>query len=192
MPPHTLTNFEIQKYYENDGVYLMVFILETIQNKEWNGANVINLDEYADVGTHWIVLFCNRSEIVYFDSFGVQHVPEEIKKFAENKNITTKIFRVQANNSVMCGYFCIVFIDFMQAGKKLTDFLSMFSPYDCKKNANIILTYFKDEWNWQNKLVRMTKFQLSEIIGIENYFHQEINQKKSCSKKLSTYITAFD
>ena len=79
MPPHTLTNFEIQKYYENDGVYLMVFILETIQNKEWNGANVINLDEYADVGTHWIVLFCNRSEIVYFDSFGVQHVPEDVK-----------------------------------------------------------------------------------------------------------------
>ena len=79
MPPHTLTNFEIQKYYENDGVYLMVFILETIQNKERNGANVINLDEYADVGTHWIVLFCNRSEIVYFDSFGVQHVPEDVK-----------------------------------------------------------------------------------------------------------------
>ena len=62
-----------------------------------------------------------------------------------NKNIITKIFRVQANNSVMCGYFCIGFIDFMLADKKLTDFTSMFSPYDFEKNGNIILSYFKDK-----------------------------------------------
>ena len=91
-------------------------------------AYVINLDEYADVGTHWIALFCNRSEIVYFDSFGVEHVPKEIKEFIGNKNIKANIFRVQANNSVMCGNFCIEFIDFMFAGKKLTDFTSLFSP----------------------------------------------------------------
>ena len=108
---------------------------------------VLNLDEYAEVGTHWIALFCRRSEIVYFDSFGVEHVPEEIKEFIGNKNIKANIFRVQANDSVMCGYFCIGFIDFMLAGKKLTDFMSMFSPYDFKKNDNIILSYFKDEWN---------------------------------------------
>ena len=108
---------------------------------------VLNLDEYAEVGTHWIALFCRRSEIVYFDSFGVEHVPEEIKKFVGNKNIKANIFRVQANDSVMCGYFCIGFIDFMLAGKKLTDFTNMFSPYDFKKNDNIILSYFKDEWN---------------------------------------------
>ena len=53
---------------------------------------MINLDEYADVGTHWIALFCNRSEIVYFDSFGFEHVPEEIKKFVGNKNIIANIF----------------------------------------------------------------------------------------------------
>ena len=108
---------------------------------------VLNLDEYAEVGTHWIALFCRRSEIVYFDSFGVEHVPEEIKEFIGNKNIKANIFRVQANDSVMCGYFCIGFIDFMLAGKKLTDFTSKFSPYDFKKNDNIILSYFKDEWN---------------------------------------------
>ena len=106
---------------------------------------VINLDEYADVGTHWIALFCNRNEIVYFDSFSVEHVPEEIKKFVGNKNIVANIFRVRANNSVMCGYFCIGFINFMVAGKKLTDFTNMFSPYDFKKNDGIILSYFKDE-----------------------------------------------
>ena len=93
----------------------------------------MNLDEYVDVGTHWIALFCNINKIVYFDRFGVDHVPEEIKKFIGNKNINTNIFRVQANNSVMCGYFCIGFIDFMLAGKKLTDYTNLFSPHDLKK-----------------------------------------------------------
>ena len=88
--------------------------------------------------------FCKRSEIVYFDSFGVEHVPEEIKEFVGNKNIIANIFRVQANNSVMCGYFCIGFIDFMLAGKKLTYFTNLISPYDFKKNDDITLTYFKD------------------------------------------------
>ena len=68
-----------------------------------------------------------------------------IKKVVGNKNIITNIFRVQARNSVMCGYFCIGFIDFMLAGKKLTDFTNMVSPHDFKKNDKIILSYFKDE-----------------------------------------------
>ena len=62
------------------------------------------------------------------------------------------IFPVQESNSVMCGYFCIGFIDFMLAGKKLNDFMSIFSPYDFKKNDSTTLSYFKDEWNWQSKL----------------------------------------
>ena len=76
---------------------------------------VMNHDEYADVGTPWIALFCKRNEIVYFDSFAVEHVPEEIG----NKNIKANIFRAQVNDSLMCGYFCIGFIDFMLAGKKI-------------------------------------------------------------------------
>ena len=95
-----------------------------------------------------MALFCIRSEIVNFDSFGVEHVPEEIKEFIGNKNIIANIFRVQSNKSIMCGYFCIGFIDFMLARKKLTDSTSMFSPYDFEKNDIIILSYFKDEWNW--------------------------------------------
>ena len=90
----------------------------------------MNLDEYEDVGRHSIALFCNKSEIVYFNSIDVEHVPEEIKEFVGNKNKIANIFRRQANNSVMCRYFCIEFIDFMVAGKKLTDFTSIFSPYD--------------------------------------------------------------
>ena len=90
--------------------------LKTIKD----GAYVINLDEYADVGTHWIALFCNRNEIVYLHSFGVEDVPEEIKEFVGNKNIKANIFRVQ----VICGYFCTGFIDFMLVGKTLTDYTS--------------------------------------------------------------------
>ena len=105
---------------------LMAFFQEIICLKKIkNQAYVISLDEYADVGTHWIVLFCNKNEIVYFDSFGVEHAPQEIKEFIGNKNIKANIFRVQANNSVMCGCFCIGFIDFMLAGKKLTDFTNL-------------------------------------------------------------------
>ena len=110
-----------------------------------DGAYVINLNEYADVGIYWIALLFNRSEIVFFDSFGVKHVPEEIKEFIGNKNITANIFRVQVNNSIMCGYFCIGFIDFMLAGKNLTHFTSLCSPYEFEKSDNIILSYFKDE-----------------------------------------------
>ena len=66
-------------------------------------------------------------------------------KFIGNKNIKAEISRVQASNSIMCGYFCIGFIDFMLAGKKLTDFISMFSPHDFEKNDDIILSYFKNE-----------------------------------------------
>ena len=57
----------------------------------------------------------------------------------------TNIFRVQANDSVMCGYFFIGFIDFMLAGKKLTDYANLFSPHDFKKSDHIILSYFKNK-----------------------------------------------
>ena len=90
-----------------------------------------------------------KNEIVYFDSFGGEHIPEEIQEFiAEfpgNKNIKANIFQIQENCSIMCGYFCIEFIDFILAGKKLTDYTNLFSPYDFKKNDSIILSYFKNE-----------------------------------------------
>ena len=100
-----------------------------------DGAYVINLDEYADVGTHWVALHVEDIEITYFVfSFEVEHVAKQIEKFIGHKNIKTNIFRIQANNSIMCGYFCIGFIDFMFAGKTFIDFTSLFSPYDSEKN----------------------------------------------------------
>ena len=123
----------------------MVFFQEIIyQKKIKDGTYVINFDEHADTGTHWIALFCRRNEIVYFDIFVVEYIPEEIKEFIGNKKIKANIYHVQANDSIMCGYFCIGFIDFMLAGKKLTDYTNLFSPYDFDKNDQIILSYFKD------------------------------------------------
>ena len=142
---HPLKNFEIQKYYKNKTRFNGAFSRNNLPTKIKDGVYVTNLDEYADVGTHWIALFCNRNEIVYFDSFGVELVPEEIKEFIGNKNIKANVFRVQANDSVICGYFCMGFIFFMLACKKLTDYTNLLSPHDFKKNDNIILSYFNDE-----------------------------------------------
>ena len=146
MPPHPLINFDKHKYCENKPRFNGAYSRSNLPKIIKDGGYMINLDEYADLGAHWISNpFCNRSDMVYFDSFSVGHAPEDIKEFLGNKNIIANIYRVQANNSVLCGYFCIGFIDFMLAGKKLTDFTNKFSPDDFKKNDDIILSYFKDE-----------------------------------------------
>ena len=111
---------------------------------------MINLDEYSVIGTHWVAWYLNNNDVTYFDSFGVEHITKEIKAFinrplssaSQNKNIKTNIFRLQAYDSVMCGYFCIGFIDFMFKGKTLTEYTNLFSPNNFGKNDDIILKYF--------------------------------------------------
>ena len=73
-------------------------------------------------------MYVQINDVSYFDSFGVEHIPKEIRTFIRNKNIKTNIFRIQAYDSIICGYFCIGFIDFMLAGKILTEFTNLFSP----------------------------------------------------------------
>ena len=85
MLPHLLTNFEMQKYDQNEPRFNRVFSRDNLANKIKDGYYVINLNEYEYVGTHWIALFCRENEIVYFDSFGVEHVPKEIEKFIGHK-----------------------------------------------------------------------------------------------------------
>ena len=79
MLPHPLTNFEIQKYYQNEPKFNGAYSRNSLPHIK-DGVYIIILDVYADVGTHWIALFCNRSKIVYLDSFCVEHVPEKFKK----------------------------------------------------------------------------------------------------------------
>ena len=84
-----------------------------------------------------------NNNVTYFDYFGVEHIPREKNAFIDRSlSITTNIFRIQAYDSIMCGYFCIGFIDFMLAGKTLTEFTNLFSPNNFKKNDDIILNYF--------------------------------------------------
>ena len=102
MPPHSLTNFEIQKYYQNE-LKFNGFYLRNNLPKIKDGAYVINLDENKSIGTHWIALSVNDNNVTYFDSFGVEYIPKEIKKFIGNKNIITNIYRIQAYDLIMCG-----------------------------------------------------------------------------------------
>ena len=83
-----------------------------------------------------------NDNVPYFDSFRVEHIPKEIKIFIDKFLVVTNIFRIQAYDSIMGRYFCIGFIDFMLAGKTLTDFTSLFLPGNFKKNDDIILKYF--------------------------------------------------
>ena len=138
IPFHPLTNFEISEYYENEPRFNGVYSRDNLPAKIKKGAYVINLDEYEDAGTHWFALYVKNKKAVSFDSFSVEHVPKEIIKFIKNKDIIANIFRIQAYDSIMCGYFCIKFIDYMFDGKTLIDYTNLFSPYDFKKNDKII------------------------------------------------------
>ena len=145
MTPHPLTNFEIQAYYQNEPRFIGVYSRDKLSYKIKNGAYVINLDEYSDIETHWIALYVNNKTITYFDSFGIEHIPNEVKKFISNRNLISNIYRIQNHDSVMSGYFCIGFIDCMFKGKSLTDYTNLFSPNNFKKNDDIILNYFLDK-----------------------------------------------
>ena len=102
MLSHPLANFEIQKYYQNKPRFNGVYSRDNLTEIK-DGAYVINLDEYSDIGTHWVALYVQNNDVTYFDSFGVEHIPKEIKTFIGNKNIKTNIFRIQAYDSIMCG-----------------------------------------------------------------------------------------
>ena len=137
---HPLTNFEIQKCYQNEPKFNGVSSRNNLP-KIKGGAYIINLGEYESIGTHWIALHVNGNNGTYFDGFGVEHFPKEIKKIIGDKNIITNICRIQAYDSIMCGYFCTGFIDFMLKGKNLLEYINLFSPNDSEKNDKIILKY---------------------------------------------------
>ena len=154
IPFHPLTNIEISEYFINEpkfnGVYSRNNLPNKIRSKELGsavkkGAYVINLDKYENTGTHWIALFVKPKCTVYFDSFGIEYIPKEIKHAISNKEIKANIFRMQAYDSIMCGYFCIEFINYMLKGKNLLDYTNLFSSNDFKKNYQIIKRISKNE-----------------------------------------------
>ena len=88
LPFHPLTNIEISEYYKNEPRFNGVYSRNNLPNKNKKGAYVINLDEYENMGTHWVSLFVKTDEVIYFDSFGVEHIPKEINKFIGNSDTT--------------------------------------------------------------------------------------------------------
>ena len=142
---HPLTNTEISEYYKNEPRFNGVYYRNNLPNKIKRGAYVINLDEYKNTGTHRVSLFVKANEVIYFDSFGVEHILKEINKFIGNKKIKASIFRIQVYDSIMCGYFCIEFINYMLKGKTLLDYTNLFSSNDFKKNDRVIKRIFKNE-----------------------------------------------
>ena len=133
-----MTNFEIQKYYQNEPRFNTVYSRDNLPKRK-DGAYIINLHECSDIGPHWVALYMQYNNVTYFDSFVADHVPKEIKTFFNNKNIKTNIFRMQAYDSIMCKYFGIGFIDFMLEGKTSTKYTNIFSPNNFKENDDIIL-----------------------------------------------------
>ena len=119
---------------KNEPRFIGVYSRDNLPDKIKDGAYVINLD----IGTHWIAFYVNNKTVPYFDSFGIENISKEVKKFVNNKNIIANIFRIKAYDSVMCGYFCIGFIDYMFMGISLTDYTNLFSPNNFKKNDDII------------------------------------------------------
>ena len=128
----------------------------------------MNLDDKKSKGIHWASLFINRNTAVCFESFGIEYIPQEVLNKIRDKLITRNIFRMQSDDSVMCEFYCIAFIEYMLAGKKLLDYTNLFYPNDYKKNDKIIYQYFKD------KYVSL-EFRLKKIDETRNYLLEEIN-----------------
>ena len=78
MPPHPLTNFEIQKYYQNKPKFNGVYSRDNLPDKIKDGTYIINLEEYSGIETHWVALYLSNNDVTYFVSFGVEHIPKEI------------------------------------------------------------------------------------------------------------------
>ena len=128
----------MQKFYQNEPKFNGVYSKNSLPKiKDW--AFVINLNGYKSIGTHRIDLNANDDNVTYFDSFEVEYIPKEIRKFIGNKNIKTNVYRIQTYDSVMWGYYCIRFIDFMLKDKSLLEYANLFSPNDYEQNDKILL-----------------------------------------------------
>ena len=142
MLPHPLTNFEIQKYYQNEPKSNNVYSRNNSPEIR-DGVSVTNPDKCKWIGIHWLILHRNSDNVIYFARVAVEHIPKEIKKFIGNKNIATYIYRIHSYDSIMCQCFWTGFIDFMSKGKSLLDYTNLFSPNKYENNDKIILKYFQ-------------------------------------------------
>ena len=116
-----------------------------------DGTYLINIDETNSKGTHWVSLFIDKNLAVFSDSFEIEYIPQKILNKIKDKSITHNIFRIRDNESVMCGFYYIAFMEYMFAGKTLLEYTDLFSVSDYKKNYKIIYKYFKDKYDGRSK-----------------------------------------
>ena len=96
----------------------------------------------SDLGS----LFNDRNAAVQFDYFGIEYLPQEVLNKTRDKSTNHNIFRIQDNESIVSGFYCITFIEHIPAAKILLDYTNLFSPSDYKKNYKLICKYFKDKY----------------------------------------------
>ena len=107
------------------------------------GAYLINLDDKKRKGTYFVSLFFDRKTAVYFDSFGIEYISQEVLNKIKDKSIAHNIFRIQDNESILCGFYSVPFIEYMLAENILPDYTNLFSPNNYEKNDKIIYKCFK-------------------------------------------------
>ena len=142
---HPLSNIEITEYFNHEPRFNSVFSRNNLPRIK-DRVYVINLDDQKSKGTHWVSLFIDKHLDVYFDSFEIECIPQEQLCKTKDQLITHKIFRIQDNEPIICGFYLIAFIEHMLAGKTLLDYINLFSPNGYKKNGKIMYEYFKDEY----------------------------------------------
>ena len=129
-------------YFDGDKRFDGVFSRDNLNIFNKDGAYIINLDKYDNIGTHWVAIYLKNNNVTYFDSFGIEYIPKEITKLINDKSIKSNIFRIQSLNSILCGYFYIGFIEYTFNNLGLNEYTKLFLVTDFDKNDQIILDYF--------------------------------------------------
>ena len=103
-------NFKINEILKNDKNYIGTFSKDNVPILKNNQSTIINLANSYNQGSHWTSIKFVNNKLFYFDSYGIGHIPDIIKNQYSNSKIITNIYRIQSNDSVQCGRFCIMFI----------------------------------------------------------------------------------
>ena len=136
---------EITHYFDYEPRFNGVFSRNNLPRMK-DGKYVINLDDKNSKGTHWVSLFIDRNTALYFDSFGIKYIPQEVLNKIKDKSIIHNIFRIQDNEPTMSGFYCIALIEYMLSEKTLLAYTNLLSLNDYKRNDKIIYKYFKDKY----------------------------------------------
>ena len=144
-------------YFNSDKRFDGTFSRDNLNIFNKDGAYIINLDKYDNIGTHWVAIYLKNNNVTYFDSFGIEYIPKEITKLINDKSVKSNIFRIQSFNSILCGYFYTGFIEYTSNNLGLNEYAKLFLVTNVDKNDQIILDYFnikyKNVWNQKKKLL---------------------------------------